>query len=564
MQRKIIKLSENTIKNISAGEVATNIQTIVKEIIENALDAQATKIKVEICESVEKGTFILVKDNGTGISEENLPFICTAHYTSKINNKIFESLKNVSQKSHEYTNLIDLYGYRGEALHSIGLTSDIKVYTKEKENSKHFFVAKYVDSVLKEVVKTEKCIDNSFFVDLQKYNTIIEISNIFEKNILRRNEFFSNGLIRNKEILKIKHIVDMYKIYNFGKVDISHNIYGECAKNEEEMSKTDLIKKTFGLTNIFTISKIIKKGVSFSIYIGNASKNIFSIFVNSRFVQEPMIKKEIFRQSKIYTDFNMCVLIFLNNVTADINIHPGKHAIEIENKNEIYAEILKEFCYVLDENKSHCTSISSSKKEVKPENTHKVSTKIYETFTSQPLNFYSKRRDKILSNNKENLDAEENYLNDLINFNTPITNEIDVNSDNDNKITKNVKENETNSIKLKKEDINNSLIITPKLTNHDEIKPNTQLNAKNDMIEIVLHTKENKNFNNGKLISLENATFVGIFNEHTYIQLEDKLYVCKDMLIENIGEFNRLKGILQSSDYECITSLDEVYNLFKR
>ena len=113
--RKIAVLDQNTIDKIAAGEVVERPSSVVKELVENAIDADATAITVEIKEGGKK--LIRITDNGTGLEKEQVPLAFYRHATSKI--KQVEDLEHIAS-----------LGFRGEALSSIAAVSQVELITK--------------------------------------------------------------------------------------------------------------------------------------------------------------------------------------------------------------------------------------------------------------------------------------------------------------------------------------------------------------------------------------------------------------------------------------------------
>jgi DNA mismatch repair protein MutL len=116
-----IKLMSNQLANmIAAGEVVEQPQHVIKELVENAMDAQAKQIIIDIKD--EGLSFIRVEDDGIGMSEEDLPLSIQRHATSKVFN--IEDLQS-----------IQTLGFRGEALAAIASVSKLKIFSKTKEAS---------------------------------------------------------------------------------------------------------------------------------------------------------------------------------------------------------------------------------------------------------------------------------------------------------------------------------------------------------------------------------------------------------------------------------------------
>ncbi len=114
------KLPDKTINLIKSGQVVTAVSNVIKELIENSLDAEATNIEIRLS---NYGLDALeVKDNGTGVAKDEIPKMVVGHCTSKIT--AFEDLVTVSS-----------YGFRGEALHSLCSVSDLTISSKQANDS---------------------------------------------------------------------------------------------------------------------------------------------------------------------------------------------------------------------------------------------------------------------------------------------------------------------------------------------------------------------------------------------------------------------------------------------
>ena len=167
------RLPENTVKLIKGGQVVTSVSNVIKELVENSIDAGATNIEVKL---VNYGLDLIeVKDNGYGVSPNELELMVAGHYTSKIKN--FEDLSHIST-----------YGFRGEALNSLCLVSSLEIISKRDQD---------------QLAKNVKFDQNGRKIMEKKLastrGTIIKAFNLFENLPVRKN-FYKKGS-RQKEDL---------------------------------------------------------------------------------------------------------------------------------------------------------------------------------------------------------------------------------------------------------------------------------------------------------------------------------------------------------------------------
>jgi len=300
----IRKLNQETINLISAGEVIEAPCDILKELLENAIDANATEINIKIKAS---GTELLeIKDNGTGISKADLATCIERHTTSKL-----EKIDDLYS--------LNTFGFRGEALASINAISKMEIKTSTTEDGKGFLLKEnLVSSIVCQKGTTISVNDIFYNVPVRKkflksksqefsklYNTFLEFVIQYPKIRFqfiseKKNETFSNTTQENRYL----------------------QVFGS-----EVISKTKLfnIKSDF-----FNISGIITKPESYFFYPNNY------IYINKRPVYSAQITKAI---SKCYKDYLMIqqrpffvLFIELNSKTIDINIHPKKRQIKIQNE----------------------------------------------------------------------------------------------------------------------------------------------------------------------------------------------------------------------------------------
>ena len=257
----IVLLDDLTINKIAAGEVIERPANVVKELVENSIDAGATQITVEIKNGGK--TYIRVKDNGSGIKKEELPLALERHATSKI--------RKIEDLEDTYT-----MGFRGEALASIA--SICKFTIKSKTEDEYF----------QSVLKTEA----GSFVDFEESVGPVGTEMIVEEiffNVPVRYNFLKND---STEFRYIKEMLEKIAIAN-------PNISFEFINNKQKVFKTpgngkleDLVYIIFGkkisqnLVNVdFAIGDIKVSGVIGNTTIAMETRKDELFFLNKRFIQ---------------------------------------------------------------------------------------------------------------------------------------------------------------------------------------------------------------------------------------------------------------------------------------
>lgn len=314
----IRQLKEDLIKKIAAGEVIERPSSVVKELVENSIDANATRIEIEI----ERGAkSIKVRDNGIGIDPSDIPLLFTRHATSKL--KSFDQLWN-----------LDTLGFRGEALASISAVSKITC------NSKHInqecgFELKIVDG------KIEK---KSCGISI---GTIFEIDDLFY-NLPTRRKFLKS------ESTEISHVSDVVTSLALSHPRISfllsHNKNTILKSNGSNDLKQTILELLGNDLNDRLISLSSKNNfLELSGYISTLEvfrsdrKSIF-VFVNNRPVRCQVVMKAVLSayegilQNRKYP----VIALYLNfkPTFVDINVHPTKKEVRYTHPNNVYSLVL--------------------------------------------------------------------------------------------------------------------------------------------------------------------------------------------------------------------------------
>ena len=312
---KIKILDEKTIEKIAAGEVIERPASIVKELIENSLDANAKNIIVEIRDGGK--TYIRVTDDGSGINEEDLELAFKRHSTSKI------------------TSLEDLYsitslGFRGEALSSVSHVSKVEIMTKTDTSLSGLNASIEEGSVLsKEIVGTPK-------------GTTMIVRDLFYNLPVRKN-FLKSSLVESNQIVDI-----VYKIA-LGNIDVSFKLIRDnkvVLKTSRNNKPLDHIYSILGREfkdNMVNIS-LKNEDISINGYISNnklyrSNRSHQYIYVNGRYINNKSITDIIERNYKSIIPLNrfpaFIIFIDINPKVIDINIHPTKQEIKFVNEDSV-------------------------------------------------------------------------------------------------------------------------------------------------------------------------------------------------------------------------------------
>ena len=318
MNRKNI-LDDLTINKIAAGEVVERPSSVVKELIENSIDAGSTKVVIDIQDGGKK--LIRITDNGCGIasSEVNKSFL--RHATSKI--------KNIDD-------LYDLYslGFRGEALASISAVSKLEMVTKTKD----------------EPIGTKVLVEGGNIVSKEPVGahngTTIIIKDIFF-NTPARQKFLKST---HAETINISDLINKLAIGN-------PHVQFKYVNNNKPMLNTpgdnkllSVVRSIYGKEICENLIEINYECKYFKIsgYIGNnniyrSNKNLQHIYINKRFVKSKIVLDAISEAYKGIIPINKHSICFIqltiNPASIDVNIHPTKLEVKFENEKEMYIEL---------------------------------------------------------------------------------------------------------------------------------------------------------------------------------------------------------------------------------
>lgn len=319
MSNYIKRLDEKTINKIAAGEVVERPASVIKELVENSIDAKASSIVIEIKSGGKK--YIRVTDNGSGIEKNDLELAFLRHSTSKINK--VEDLEKVRS-----------LGFRGEALASISAVSLLEVITKT-ENSSSGIQASLQGGQ----------ITNKKEVGCPNGTTII-VKNLFY-NVPVREKFLKSDNAEGAQISNIVHKLALsnpsvsFKYVKDNKVilmtpgnsDVLATIYSLFGK---EFSKS-LFKISYNGEDI----KVNGMISSPSFTRGNRGHQY--IFINGRYIKDDNLSKIVEDAYKSLIPINrfpaFILFIELSGNQVDVNVHPTKTEVRFDNSDRIYSVI---------------------------------------------------------------------------------------------------------------------------------------------------------------------------------------------------------------------------------
>lgn len=318
---KIQVLSQNTINQIAAGEVIERPASVVKELVENAIDAKASAVTVEIKEGGID--FIRITDNGTGIEKEDVKTAFLCHATSKI--RTTDDLLSIGS-----------LGFRGEALASIASVSRTEVITKTAEPMTG---VRYVIEGGEEVSFEEVgCPEGTTFI----------VRNLFYNTPARRKFLKSKmteaGYISTMmERIALSHPEVAIKLIHQNKAIISTSGSGRLK---------DVIYQIYGKDIAGNLLPVSVHTPDFSIegYVGKPSisrgnRALENYFVNGRFVKNNIITKAIEDSYKTWQMVHKYPFTALNLTIEpellDVNVHPAKMEVRFKNGEELFSAFME-------------------------------------------------------------------------------------------------------------------------------------------------------------------------------------------------------------------------------
>ena len=315
----IVLLDELTINQIAAGEVIERPASVIKEMVENSIDAGATNITVEI----KNGgiSYIKVSDNGKGIAQDDLEIAFERHATSKI-------------RSADDLNTVTSMGFRGEALASIAAIANVELVSKTQEQEIGNRIVVEAGNILEK--EEAGC----------KTGTTITVRNLFFNTPVRykflKKDYTESGYIEDA-ITRIALVNPniAIKLINTGKTVIQTNGSGDIKSVIYSIYGKDIANGIMEVSYKYEDINIVGVVGKPEIARSNRSNQLF--FVNKRYIKDKTLTaatEQAYKGLIPIGKFGFVVLnIEMNPAKVDVNVHPAKLEVRFEEENKIFQAI---------------------------------------------------------------------------------------------------------------------------------------------------------------------------------------------------------------------------------
>ena len=314
-----IKILDESVSNIiAAGEVVENPASMIKEMIENSLDAKATVIKIEVFKG---GTEVKINDNGIGMDKEDTLLSIERHATSKISTK--DDVFN-----------LQTYGFRGEALASIAAVSKLTITTRTAASNTGYRIGSYGGVVRK-------------FEEISRNpGTEIEVRDLFY-NTPARKKFLRK---ESTEYNKIRDIVLKEALANT-EVAFILELDGKATINTSGRGIDNTILELFGKSVLRNLNKF-EYGYLGNVEILRSSKDYIFTYINKRSVKSATIERAVidgYYTKLMKGKYPFAIIFFdIDPAEIDVNVHPSKKIVKFSNDKAIYRQLkdsIDEFFY---------------------------------------------------------------------------------------------------------------------------------------------------------------------------------------------------------------------------
>lgn len=383
-----INILDSTIFNrIAAGEVVEKPASVLKELLDNAIDAKATQITINVLDGGIKQ--IEVIDNGSGIEYDDLERAFLPHATSKI-----KSLSDLDK--------IGTLGFRGEALASIGAVSEVELVSKTSSSE---FGGKICvrggNMEQKELAGAQN-------------GTKVKVCNIFY-NVPARAKFLKKP---RQEASEISNVILRYILAN-PSIKFTYNLDDKEIYSSTGNGLLEAIYTVYGKSTteqVLEVSHTGSDGIKVSGYIGmptfaKPNRTYQTLIVNGRYVQNSMVSLCVYNAFEHYLMKNQFPFFVLNiNMpleSLDVNVHPNKMDIRFENSNQIYGIVYQAVMQALSKHSSNVVEVEKRVIDFEPANTTGVSFGNNQEKTNEVVDIIAPKQ---VPNDAENLNFKNNDI----------------------------------------------------------------------------------------------------------------------------------------------------------
>ena len=517
----IVLLDDLTINKIAAGEVIERPASVIKEMVENSIDAGATNITVEI----KNGgiSYIKVSDNGKGIAQDDLEIAFERHATSKI-------------RSADDLNTVTSMGFRGEALASIAAIANVEMVSKTQEQEIGYRVVVEAGNILEK--EEAGC----------KTGTTITVRNLFFNTPVRykflKKDYTESGYI--EDVITRIALVNpniAIKLINTGKTVIQTNGSGDMKSVIYSIYGKDIANGIMEVSYKYEDIQITGVVGKPEIARSNRSNQLF--FVNKRYIKDKTLTaatEQAYKGLIPIGKFGFVVLdIEMNPAKVDVNVHPAKLEVRFEEENKVFQAIY----HAIKDTLLKTELVANSEKALHEE---KMETARELTFEERLRNLKEEKQRKqeiggLFSFRKQNGKQIENYTDEESKIKTNVLDDI---HDKSNQTNENIIEDiyqAKNGIE-KKVNLGEPIDTSDILAKLKQMKENLENELKEKSTESpILHVEENN-----KIHTEENA-YIG-----ENLEEEKEKYELKE---ENNQEDIVISGNIKDENEENKENLNE-------
>lgn len=501
----IVLLDEHTINKIAAGEVVDRPASIVKELVENAIDAKATSIIVEIRNGGIK--YIKVQDNGIGFASDDVEIAFERHATSKI-------------RKEEDLNSVTSMGFRGEALASIAAISKVSLISKNKNED--VGTKAYVDAGVIKYVEPAAATQG----------TKIEIFDIFY-NVPARFKFlkrdsteagYIEDVIRRMALanpsISFKFINNSKTvIQTSGNLDLKSTIYDIFGKEiYENLIPVDYEENNLKIEGVIGLPKISR----------STRMHEFT-YVNSRYIKDKTINSALDKacsEKYAINKFPFCVLnLSINPNHLDVNVHPAKLEVKFEDESAVFSVVYHGVRQAIEEKNKQDSPFTNIKK-IEEESLNRISEDLKNTGV---IKTEEKKFDfKFTPSESYKIEEPKENIYDIVKSNSVEDVSKPVNKMSEEKTIDNL--NNCNELVEKRVE--------------DTLKKDEEINVDAPNVNNVNNTTCEEKTNNEILYK-----YIGnVFNTYIIIQINEKMYIIDQHAAHERLLFEQFKESYYSTD----------------